>query len=195
MRRPDVDLRVVELAVDALGREEASIQVEVGWESALRPNFLLRLGMVLERAGPAAARLLMAVDVRAGRHGGLAPLAPLLDLLRRHGVRSALDGVDGPFSDLNELGRLGLASLVLDEAMCTGIAAPAAAGQRQLAAILVEVAHAQGLSVAARGIVDPLDLRSLWDLGIDRVSGPALRAEPAEPGVPRHGAYELQGVS
>jgi GGDEF domain-containing protein/EAL domain-containing protein (putative c-di-GMP-specific phosphodiesterase class I) len=195
MRRPDVDLRVVELAVDALGREEGSIQVEVGWESALRPNFLLRLGMVLERAGPAAARLLLAVDVRAGRHGGLAPLAPLFDLLRRHGVRAALDGVDGPFSDLNELGRMGLTSLILDEAMCTGIAAPAAAGQRQLAAILVQVAHAQGLSVAARDIGDLRDLRSLWELGIDRVTGPALRAVPAEQGVPAHGAFELQGAS
>jgi EAL domain-containing protein (putative c-di-GMP-specific phosphodiesterase class I) len=103
--------------------------------------------------------------------------------------------VDGPFSDLNELGRMGLTSLILDEAMCTGIAAPAAAGQRQLAAILVQVAHAQGLSVAARDIGDLRDLRSLWELGIDRASGPALRAVPAGQGVPVHGAYELQGAS
>lgn len=195
MRRPDVDLRVVELAVDALGREEGAIQVEVGWESALRPNFLLRLATVLERAGPAAARLLLAVDVRAGRHAGLAPLAPLFDVLRRHGVRAALDGVDGPLGDLNELDRLGLTSLVLDGAMSTGIAAPAAAGQRQLATILVEVAHAQGLRVAARGVEDPRDLRCLWELGIDQASGPALRAGQADRGVSARGAYELQGAS
>jgi EAL domain-containing protein (putative c-di-GMP-specific phosphodiesterase class I) len=195
MRRPDVDLRVVELALEALSREEGSIQVEVGWESALRPNFLLRLATVLERAGPVAARLLLAVDVRAGRDGGLASLAPLFEVLRRHGVRAALDGVDGPLGDLNERDCVGLTAVVLDGPLSTGIAAPAAAGQRQLASIVVEVAHAQGLSVAARGVEDPRDLRCLWELGVDQASGPALRAVHAEPGAAARGAYELQGAS
>lgn len=179
LRRVDVDLRVTELALQALQADDLALAIDIGWESALRPNFLLRLDGVLQRAGDATRRLRVDIDMRPGRHEGLAPLMPLLALLRRHGVPAGLDCVAGPFTDMTELARLGVATLALDAALTTGLSQPGAAGRRRLTELMVEVARSQSVGVVARGVANPADLRCLWALGLSAAAGPAVQREPA----------------
>jgi GGDEF domain-containing protein len=181
LRRADVDLRAVELALAALGRHPevtAPAVVEVGWTSALRPSFLQRLDGVLSAASAVAHRLRLDIDVRPARSESLSPLGPLLEVVRRHGAAIGLSRVGTNLRDVAEIGGLGVTVLVLDRSMTDGIAAPLADGRRRLVALIAEVAGAQGVPLAAHDVDSPDDLRILWAVGLGAAGGAAV-APPA----------------
>lgn len=179
---PQVDLRSIELALQALQADGAGAPARAVTVSALSlrsPGFVAEVASQLSAAPAAAARLVVDCSDSLAEAAALPALAAAAQAWRPWGVRVGM----GPMADLAQhlpaLKAAGLRHVTLDLRALQGLAQDAAL--RRYVQGLVGLVHGLGLTVLATAVNDATEAATLWGLGVDGASGTVLqpRLEPA----------------
>jgi EAL domain-containing protein (putative c-di-GMP-specific phosphodiesterase class I) len=126
-------------------------------------------------AAPEAARHLSIECVEGLRPADAgAPLAAAAAAWRRHGVRVGVEHAGASPQQLPALQATGIDYVKVDARHLRGVADDSAV--HGYAQSLVALIHGLGLTALAEGIDDERDLATLWALGFDGATGPAVRA-------------------
>ncbi len=156
-RTIDIDLRVIELALEHIARTGEPVAVEVCLATLERPIFLNRLQEVLGRAGAHAAQLWIEVDESVLQlHAD--KLACLARTAASANARLGLKDVRSNLHLLAGTGRLPLHYVKLHPQLSE--ASDLQPGLRRLAEIALEVSRAEGLMVIAPAVADSDDRSS-----------------------------------
>lgn len=172
---PQLDLHGVQLALQAIATDGIARGVNLALASLADGAFATQLRRALV-AQPRAAALLgvevgesAAVDEFALLQGFAAMVRPL-------GVRFGLEHAGHCLHRVDRLYELGLDYVKLDAALVRGVAYGDAA--RRFVTSSVALLHALGVTVCAEGIDEAVDVQTLWDCGIDAITGPWASAQP-----------------
>jgi EAL domain-containing protein (putative c-di-GMP-specific phosphodiesterase class I) len=103
---------------------------------------------------------------------------PKLEALKELGVRIAIDDFGTGYSSLSYLQRLPVDSLKVDRSFISAINSDP--GSLGIVQVVIDLAHARGLTVTAEGVESAEQLEELRSLGCDRAQGYYL-AFPAPP--------------
>ncbi|MFN8073968.1 MAG: EAL domain-containing protein [Kineosporiaceae bacterium] len=158
--------------------EEVAVWVNVSARQLTGPGMLAEVRRVLDLTGLAPQRLVLELTERqlvvAGEDGER-DLRRLADL----GVRVALDDFGTGNTGLEYLRRLPLGGVKIDRTFVAGIGSDRT--ERSLAASIVTLGHALGLTVVGEGVEEPEQWRVLGELGCDLAQGYLLgRPVPAD---------------
>jgi diguanylate cyclase (GGDEF)-like protein len=166
-----LDLRVLRLALDAIGRDGVGRCVNLAGETLESSDNVAVIGsMMMASPGPAARLWIDLPEALAVEH-------PLLvqDLARRWrglGVRVGLEHAGAALTSIGKLYELGVDYVRIDGRFLAGIAQDAAV--RRHAEGLLRLLKGLGLQVFAEAVHDRVDLPVLWQLGFDGATGRAV---------------------
>ena len=175
---PQVDLRTVELALQAIARDGQARAVPASAPSLLAPGFITDVATRLA-AAPAEASLLTVECTDSLRAAtAIAALTAAAQAWRAWGVRVGVGSMDELAQHLPALKAAGVRHVTLDARALAGLAQDAAL--RGYVHGLVGLVHGVGMTVLADSVNDAAEAQVLWGLGVDAASGAALR--PVAPG-------------
>ena len=168
-----VDLLALSLALQAIAHDGRPRAVNVAAASLATEGFIAEVQQRLRAAPDAAARLWIDVAEAAA----LQPrrLHQAIIAWQGLGVRIGLEHAGARLRELPRLHALGLDYVKIDGCFVQGAATQAAV--RELARGLVTLLHGMQLQVLAEAVQDKDDLATLWALGFDGATGPALRPD------------------
>ncbi len=167
------DLAALHLALAAAQHDGQRRCIHVAGASLGGPGFIADVARALAEL-PQAARV-MAIEVNesfAAEH--TQRLGEANRAWRVHGVRLGLEHAGAALQGLARLGETGIDYIKIDDRYVHGVGSNPAV--REFARSLATLAHSMGMQVIAAGVDDAEDLRTLWALGFDGVTGPAVRA-------------------
>ena len=171
---PQVDLRTVELALQAIARDGQARAVPASALSLLAPGFITDVAARLA-AAPAEASLLTVECTDALRAAAaIAALTAAAQAWRVWGVRVGVGSMEELARHLPALKAAGVRHVTLDARALAGLAQEAAL--RGYVHGLVGLVHGVGMTVLADSVNDAAEAQVLWSLGVDAGSGAALRA-------------------
>ncbi|NMG45952.1 EAL domain-containing protein [Aromatoleum toluvorans] len=173
---PRFDMAVVHAALHAISGDGRERGINVSAESLCDANFRGELFALLQADAAAAKRLWIEVpEYGALRH--LAEFRTLCVALQPLGCRVGIEHVGAHFGELGDLHELGLDYVKIDSAVIRGI--DANAGNQAFLRGLCMIVHSLGLMAIAEGVESESETRALPDLGIDGMTGPAVRTPSA----------------
>ena len=152
---------------DLAGCPELTIAVNVS-AMQLQPEFVEEVTAVLKAAGLDPARLMLEVTETAAMSDP-GTTVPIIEELRGHGVRFALDDFGSGYSSLAQLTRIRFDQLKLDR----GFVARMHEGGTDaiVAQSIIALGHSLGVPVLAEGIERPSQAEMLRDLGCEQAQG------------------------
>ncbi|MEF7617372.1 LapD/MoxY N-terminal periplasmic domain-containing protein [Aquincola sp. MAHUQ-54] len=163
------DAEAVALALGAIEVDGAPRAVNIAPASVVDSGFVAHLRQWLEDRPRLAGSLWLEVpEAAAADH--FEAVQAFGRAVRPLGVRFGLEHAGERLHRIDRLFELGLDYVKLDAAVCTGVAA-SAAGQEFLRST-VALLHALSVSVQVEGVADDADVRTLWECGVDAVTGP-----------------------
>jgi EAL domain-containing protein (putative c-di-GMP-specific phosphodiesterase class I)/GGDEF domain-containing protein len=170
---PDIDLRVLQMAVDAIGADGQARCVNVSLQSLASNDFMVEATELLQSLPAAAAQLWVDVPeaVAVERRALLADAA---QRWRPLGVRLALEHAGEALGRIEALDELGLECVRIDSRFVRGLTGADSADMRRFLQALVRRVHDAGLKIAAEGVALAGDLAVVWTLGFDAATGPAV---------------------
>lgn len=169
---PQIDLKAVELALMAIGRDGVPRGVNVSLAALEDSGFANRLNMLLTQHAKVAKNLWLEVTEEAALMLPQA-LQSLCRQCRPMGVKLGLEHAGDHLARIETLFESGLDYAKLDATVVQGLAADAA--RRAFVTASTSMLHNLGLQVFAEGVTDQADLMALWDCGVDGATGPAVR--------------------
>ena len=176
---PQADLCTIELALQAIAADAQPRAVSASAVSLLSPGFIAEVASCLARAPASAGLLVIECSESLTDAAAIPALAAAAQAWRPWGVRVGM----GPMADLAQhlpaLKAAGVRHVTLDARALQGLAeSPTLRGYVQS---LVALVHGLGLTVLASAVDDAAQAQALWEIGVDAVSGAAVRpAEGAE---------------
>jgi len=174
---PKVDIAAIDMALVALAADPRPRCVHVSAASLASAGFIGDVQRRLEAAPASSGRLWLEVAEGPPLERSLPRLREASAAWRRHGVRLGLEHAGASMQGLPRLGAIGLDHIKIGARFVRGVSAEAAV--REFAAGLVGLAHGLGWRIIAEGIDDARDLATLWTLGFDGATGPAVGAPPS----------------
>lgn len=177
------------------------VTIPIGSGQIHRSDFVATVLSALERNAVHPGRIQLAV---AERDGGDPTLRPVLDALRRAGLRIAIDGFGSGGTSADRLAEIPIDAVRLAPELVAGIAT--APRRRVVAKAVIRLGHELGCRVVAPGVASNDDADVLRTLGCDEIEGavvgppaPAFEIEPAlrrrrRPDVSFTGAAPAAGV-
>jgi diguanylate cyclase (GGDEF)-like protein/PAS domain S-box-containing protein len=155
-----------------------TLSVNLSARQLAQPDLLVTVAGALEETGMPPDRLCLEITESAAMETGPTTLA-LLDELRALGVKLAIDDFGTGYSSLVHLRRFPVDLLKIDRTFVDGLGRTPQ--DASIAAAVISLAHALGLSVVAEGIETAAQLAVLADLGCDLGQGYLFaRPEPAD---------------
>jgi len=176
---PQADLCTIELALQAIAADAQPRAVSASAVSLLSPGFIAEVASCLCRAPASAGLLAIECSESLTDDAAIPALAAAAQAWRPWGVRVGM----GPMADLAKhlpaLKAAGVRHVTLDARALQGLAeSPTLRGYVQS---LVALVHGLGLTVLVGAVDDAAQAQALWEIGVDAVSGAAVRpAEGAE---------------
>lgn len=167
-----IDLEVAAAALTHIVSTGEPVGVNLSVQSLADGGFRARLLALLKGRPKAATRLWL----EAAEHDVITHRADFQALclsLKPLGCRIGIEHVDQHFGRIGNLHELGIDYLKLDASMVRGIDADG--GNQSVVRGLSVIAHAIGLLVIAEGVSTPEEHACLLELGLDGVTGPAVR--------------------
>ena len=165
------DLLALALALQAIALDGRPRAVNVAAASLATEGFIAELQQRLQAAPQAAARL--CIDVAEAAALQPRRLREAIVAWQGLGVRIGLEHAGARLRELPRLHALGVDYVRIDGSFVQGVATQAAV--RELARGLVTLLHGMQLQVLAEAVQDADDLATLWALGFDGATGPALQ--------------------
>lgn len=169
---PRFDIAVVRAALRAIAHDGRERGINVSAESLRDANFRGELFSLLQ-ADPATAKLLWIEVPEYGALRHLAEFRTLCVALQPLGCRVGIEHVGAHFGELGDLHELGLDYVKIDSAIIRGI--DTNAGNQAFLRGLCMIAHSLGLMTIAEGVGSAAEQEALPGLGIDGMTGPAVR--------------------
>lgn len=167
-----LDAAVVRTALEHIATHGEALAVNVSIDAVCDAAFRSELCSTLQ-SRPGAARLLWLEVPEAGvvRHPG--EFRSLYLALKPLGCRLGVEHVGRRFSRIGDLHDLGLDYIKVDAAMVRDIDGDP--GNQSFLRGLCVIAHAIGLMVIAEGVLSDAERAMLPALGVDGMTGPAIR--------------------
>ena len=147
--------------------------MNVAAASLATEGFIAEVRQQLQAAPAAAAKLW--VDVAEAAALQPRRLREAIVAWQGLGVRIGLEHAGARLRELPRLHALGVDYVRIDGSFVQGVATQSAV--RELARGLVTLLHGMQLQVLAEAVQDEDDLATLWTLGFDGATGPALRRD------------------
>jgi EAL domain-containing protein (putative c-di-GMP-specific phosphodiesterase class I) len=167
----ELDLAVVELALEKLDSGSGPVAINLAPESLLLADFGPRLCLLLERHRDALPSLWLELG-EAGVLDQFDAFRSWCASLRHLPCRIGLEHVGHRISEIGRLHDLGIDYLKVDASFVRGI--DSNAGNRAFLEGLCRIAHAIGLIVMAEGVASGAEFDALSDLGFDGLTGPEV---------------------
>lgn len=170
---PGADELAVSMALEQIAADGHARGVNMSPASLLDSGFVPRLSALLERA-PTAAGLLWLEIPESAAVERFELVRELCRQLRPLGARVGLEHAGERLARIEHLFESGLDFVKLDAAVVLGVSddEARAAHVRGTATML----HGLGLQVYAEGVTLDSDAQTLWDCGVDGITGPAVTA-------------------
>ena len=170
-RVSDLDLKAVELALQALHDGTPKVAVNLSMASITRPIFLRQLATLLARYQATSARL--SLEVREPPFAGLenSSLRPLVTTLAGTGVKSGIDHFGNQLSLLPLLSQAGISYIKL--APFIAERADTTPAIQNFVELLTAWAQRAGVTVLAAGVDTTSQWAALQRLGVAGYTGPA----------------------
>lgn len=163
------DAEAIALALDAVQADGVPRAVNVAAASVSDGGFVTHVRELLESRPRAAALLWIEVpEAAAAEH--FEAVQAFGRTVRPLGPRFGLEHAGERMHRIERLYELGLDYVKLDASVCVGVASNDAA--QEFLRSTVALLHALSMSVQAEGLVDDGDVRTLWQCGVDGVTGP-----------------------
>ena len=174
---PQVDLRTVEMALQAIAGDGQARAVSASALSLLSPGFITDVAARLAAAPSAAALLTVECTDSLRLAAAIPALTAAAQSWRVWGVRVGVGPMDELAQHLPALKAAGVRHVTLDARALPGLAQDAAL--RSYVQRLVHLVHGVGMTVLAGSVDDAAAAQVLWGLGVDAASGAALRTAAA----------------
>lgn len=168
----ELDDAVLRHALERLDQGSGPLAINLATESLCDTAFRQSLYRILNQRPGAAPRLWLEFPAR----GALAHFAELREIclsVAHSGCRIGIEHAGPEVFDLRQLGELGLHYVKIDGAMVDGI--HAAPESQALVRGLCTLAHSIGVLIITENCNDPNDLAVLPELGVDGMTGTAVR--------------------
>jgi diguanylate cyclase (GGDEF)-like protein len=165
------DRLALALALQAIAQDGRPRAVNVAAASLATEGFIAEVQQLLQTAPAAAAKLW--VDVAEAAALQPRRLREAIVAWRGLGVRIGLEHAGARLRELPRLHALGVDYVRIDGSFVQGVATQTAV--RELARGLVTLLRGMQLQVLAEAVQDEEDLATLWTLGFDGATGPALQ--------------------
>ncbi|NTV09950.1 MAG: EAL domain-containing protein [Zoogloea sp.] len=163
------DLAAVGLALQTLRDAPGEVAVNISPRSLLDPEFLTRLGRMLEAAGESTWRLSMEVSER-GLDTHLTGMEALAEVLGRFGCTLGVEHFGRQLAALPKLYALRLGYLKIDGTFIAGLEQNE--GHQRLVKAIVDVARGLDISVYAEQVHTASEWTAAENLGILGMTGP-----------------------
>lgn len=174
---PRFDAAVVHAALREIAATGSSLGINLSPESLCDANFRSELFGLLH-AHPEATQQLWIELPEYGVVRHLAEFRALCVALRPLGCKLGIEHVGSRFGDLSELHELGLDYIKVDAAVIRGI--DTNAGNQAFLRGLCMIAHSIGLMTIAEGVSAETEQAALPGLGLDGMTGPAVKSASAD---------------
>lgn len=173
----DIDALAVELALQAISRDQVPRSVNLSPQSLADSGFAARL-RALVASHPMAAPGLSLELAESGAMKSLDLVRGLAEQLHELGARIGLEHAGERLAETQGLLEAGLDFVKLDASLVSGLADDDARAHH--VAGTVRMLHGIGLKVYAEGVTETADAAVLWQVGVDGLTGPVVQqAEPA----------------
>lgn len=169
---PRLDRKVFKAAFAALAKRDRSLGLNISAESLCEAEFRNDLFKHLQQAPELASRLWIEVP-ESGAFRHLAEFRELCLSLKPLGVKMGLEHVGPQFSRIGDLYDLGLDYIKIDSSIIRDIHANL--GSQAFLRGLCIIAHSLGMLTIAEGVQSREELEILPGLGVDGMTGPAVR--------------------
>ena len=170
-----LDTLVVDAALAHIANTGEALGINLSPASIQEPAFVDGLTERLRRQSHLAANLWLEVPEYGAFHY-LEAFRAFCLAMKPLGCRLGLEHVGPRFSRISELHDLGLDYLKIDAAVIRGI--DEQPGNQAFVRGLCMVAHSIGLTAIAEGVSTAAERRTLLELGMDGLTGPAIRISP-----------------
>lgn len=169
-----IDEHAVRLALAAIARDGIARGVNLSPASLSDSGFAARLRARLAD-DPTAARLLWLEVAESAAVDHFDWVQEFGRQVRPLGVRLGLEHAGARLAQIDRLYEAGLDYVKLDISVVAGVSSDASRAGH--VASIVAMLHGLSLLVVAEGVFDPMDVRALWDCGVDGLTGPWVSAQ------------------
>jgi len=167
-----VDNIAAELAIEELRKQEGAIGLNISARAMCNPDYVEHLHSLLQENAVYADRLWLEVPEQ-GVFDHLREFRDFTARLKPLGCKIGVEHVGAQVARLGELHDLGLDYIKVDVSIIRGI--DTTPGNKAFLRGLCLIAHTMGWLAIAEGVQHEAELRVLPDLGIDAMTGPAVK--------------------
>ena len=167
-----IDAMVIKKALEALGKGSDDIGLNISSRALCSPGFIEQARALVAGKPEHAHRLWLEVPER-GVFEHLQEFRSFCNALKPLGCKIGIEHVGAYVSRLGELHDLGLDYIKIDMSVIIGI--DSNTGNQAFLRGLCLIAHSIGLMTIAEGVQTDAELKLLPQLGIDGMTGPAIK--------------------
>lgn len=167
-----IDLLVIEKALQVLGKGSDDIGLNISSRALCSPGFIEKARQLVAGKPEHARRLWLEVPER-GAFEHLQEFREFCSALKPLGCKIGIEHVGAYVPRLGELHDLGLDYIKIDMSVISGI--DQNTGNQAFLRGLCLIAHSIGLMAIAEGVQTDAELKLLPQLGIDSMTGPAIK--------------------
>ena len=167
-----IDLMVVDAAMKLLEDNSEPIGLNVSGQAMANPEFVDAMVDIIKRSPNVAEHLWLEVPERSAFEQ-LEAFRAFCNRLKGLGCKIGIEHVGAYVSRLGELHDLGLDYIKIDVSVISGI--DKNTGNQAFLRGLCLIAHSIGLMTIAEGVQSVDELKTLPELGIDGMTGPAVK--------------------
>ncbi len=169
---PRLDIKVVERALEEIAEQGKPLGVNISPEALCDPGFRAALIQKLHKAPQLANSLWLEIsEGGAVRH--VAEFRQLVESLKPLGAKIGIEHVGPQFFRIGDLHDLGLDYVKIDSSLIRGIHENP--GSQAFLRGLCMIVHSIGMTAIAEGVQCLEEMRCLTSLGVDGVTGPAVK--------------------
>ena len=167
-----IDSLVIEVAFKSLAKGNLNLAINVSTSAMCNPDYLSAILKLLKRQPEAASRLWLEVP-ESGVFNNLPQFREFCNLIKPLGCKIGVEHVGAQISRLGELHDLRLDYIKIDASVIRGI--DHNAGNKAFLKGICLIAHSIGLMAIAEGVQTDLEISALSELGVDAMTGPAVK--------------------
>lgn len=167
-----LDLKVLDEALRTINNHQQPLGINLSHEAVIHPNLILTMQKRLSANPEAATRLWIEVPESIARMD-IESFRYLCQTLRPFGCHVGIEHVGAAFRQLGDLQDLGLSYIKLDATLINGVSQRPE--QQAILRGMATLCHSLAILAIAEGVQNEDDIETLFEIGLDGVTGPAVR--------------------
>ena len=168
-----LDIKVIDAALDTIHHHRQPLGINLSHAAITQPNVVIALQQRLSARPDSAPFLWIEVPESIAR-SDLESFRYLCQSLAPFGCHLGMEHVGAAFRQLGDLQDLGLSYIKIDATLCRGVSERPE--QQTILRGMATLCHSLAIQAIAEGIDEDRDIDTLFELGLDGVTGPAVSA-------------------